>query len=309
LPGVSALSQNVGINTTTPATQLHIRSDFEIIRMQGESPHLTFVAPDGGFRGYVMNYYDSWMEIGTTGNYPILFSPSQTTVARFTPDGYLGIGIDNPLFRLDISGRIRIRHDGNTAGIWFGASNLLSTPAFIGMNSDQHLGLYGDPIGWGVLTNTATGNTRLGALPNTAKLGIVGGVGTALEVSGDIKVSGPVRPAFQLVVSAVNQSDFSDGDATGVIIDNTLCNNDPNAMIMIMPVQFVQAVELKVEYDPLIAKWKIRNNVKFRLSGNTSTGPMLVCGGGCTILSNYGTASRFFGFTIGDKFNVLIIKQ
>jgi hypothetical protein len=309
LASIALDAQNLGIGTSLPQAKLHVKSDFEALRLQGSFPYLTFYSNANVYRGYLFSYANNSVEIGTVDNLPVMISPSLNPAASFLANGNVGIGVGNPVFRLDVAGRMRLRHQGATAGTWFNNSLNNFSPAFVGMNSDEQLGFYGNPIGWGLLMNTATGNVRLGALPNDSKLSIENSGGIALEVSGAIKVSGPVRPAFQLVVGPGNQSDFEDGDAKGVIIDNPLSNGDPNAVILLMPVQFLHAVEIKTVYDVSIGKWKIRNNVNYMLSGINNASEMRTCSLSCTALLGYGTASKFFGFVAGDKFNVLIMNQ
>ncbi len=68
--------------------------------------------------------------------------------------GQMGIGVEAPVFPLDMTGRMRIRADGNpinTPGIWF--SNLSNTidRAFLGMSKpDSGFGLYSPTLGWAI---------------------------------------------------------------------------------------------------------------------------------------------------------------
>jgi hypothetical protein len=47
--------------------------------------------------------------IGTTNNYPFLFRTNSVERMRIQPNGFVGIGVANPLQRLDVFGNIRVR--------------------------------------------------------------------------------------------------------------------------------------------------------------------------------------------------------
>ena len=48
----------------------------------------------------------------------------------------VGVGITNPQFKLDIDGRVRIRHNGLSAGIWYNKTDN-TTSTFAGMQVDS----------------------------------------------------------------------------------------------------------------------------------------------------------------------------
>lgn len=59
--------------------------------------------------------------------------------------GSVGIGHSNPNELLDVNGRMRIRHNVNTSGLWLSNStNILSSAdgAFFGMETDNKVGFY-----------------------------------------------------------------------------------------------------------------------------------------------------------------------
>jgi hypothetical protein len=47
--------------------------------------------------------------IGTTNNYPFLFRTNSVERMRIQPNGFVGIGVANPLQRLDVFGNLRVR--------------------------------------------------------------------------------------------------------------------------------------------------------------------------------------------------------
>lgn len=76
----------------------------------------------------------------------------------------IGIGNTNPSFKVDISGRIRIRggsNDVNSAGIWLGGIGADSAinKLFMGMESDSAAGFYSglNGIGWFLVANGSNG--------------------------------------------------------------------------------------------------------------------------------------------------------
>lgn len=69
----------------------------------------------------------------------------------------IGISKSIPEFLLDIGGRARIRHNGNSAGIYFNNSQNIAD-GFIGMKSDTELGMFMGS-GWKFyVDNTGTGH-------------------------------------------------------------------------------------------------------------------------------------------------------
>jgi hypothetical protein len=76
----------------------------------------------------------------------------------------VGIGNNNPAYQLDVSSRMRIMSGGNnaaSAGLWLN-NNANTEAAFIGMEDDTHVGLYGAAgAGWGFGMNTVTGALKI----------------------------------------------------------------------------------------------------------------------------------------------------
>jgi hypothetical protein len=87
----------------------------------------------------------------------------------------VGIGTNTPDFKLDVNGRMRIRHTaGFTAGLWLDGPTL-TTRSFIGSVDDNHVGIYGNGgAGWKMVMNVENGNVGLGTTAPTAGLDLNG---------------------------------------------------------------------------------------------------------------------------------------
>ncbi|MCP9766525.1 hypothetical protein EGI22_01305 [Lacihabitans sp. LS3-19] len=95
-----------------------------------------------GSQGYSNNGIGiSGTSISGTGGY---FSSDLGPSLR-TGTGNVGIGLISPNNILDVNGRARIRHNGNTAGVWFSNStNGLSDAdgSFVGLKNDTEAGIW-----------------------------------------------------------------------------------------------------------------------------------------------------------------------
>jgi len=85
----------------------------------------------------------------------------------------VGIGTSTPVYKLDVAGRMRIRHEATSAGVWLDASNG-SNRAFIGMVNDEHVGMYGNVAGWRLAMNVSNGNVGVGNSNPSASLDVLG---------------------------------------------------------------------------------------------------------------------------------------
>ena len=91
-------------------------------------------------------------------------STSSKELLRIKGNGNVGIGITDPAFLLDLGGRLRIRFaQGESAGIWLNNDANTESSAFLGMRTNDEVGIYGQTgtPNWRFYVNTSTGNATL----------------------------------------------------------------------------------------------------------------------------------------------------
>ncbi len=94
----------------------------------------------------------------------------------------VGIGNNNPVFPLDITGRVRLRTGIGSAGFFLNSDDNTQTPAFIGMRYDSLVGFYGNTSGWRFVMNTNTGNIGLGDFNPTSPLSFPASLGKKISL-------------------------------------------------------------------------------------------------------------------------------
>lgn len=96
-------------------------------------------------------------------------------ITVYTHAQNVGIGTNTPGFKLDVNGRMRIRHtSGSTAGLLLDGPTT-PTRSFIGSLDDDHVGIFGNGgAGWNLVMNVENGNTGIGVTAPTARLDVNG---------------------------------------------------------------------------------------------------------------------------------------
>jgi hypothetical protein len=162
---------NVGIGTNNPAAKMEIRgATGDGLYVTSTTQSLRFTTGAGGAL------------IGAASNNSTNFISNNTIGASLKPDGTFGIGVTNPTYRLDVNGRMRLRHNGITSGIWFNdATNVESS--FIGQYTDNLWGIFGNA--WQFALNRNDGTVYMGS-SNLDNENLNLGAGYKLRVFGKI---------------------------------------------------------------------------------------------------------------------------
>ena len=136
--------KNVGIKTISPAYPLSFKDEIgdKISLFGGETNTTT--------NHYGMGIQSAQFQLFTpTTNDDIVFgigrSAAFTENVRLKGNGKVGIGLNNPNELLDVNGRMRIRHNGSSSGVWFSNStNSLNEGdgSFYGMKTNTETGIF-----------------------------------------------------------------------------------------------------------------------------------------------------------------------
>jgi hypothetical protein len=229
-----------GINLSDPAAPLHVYSSTasEMIRIRGVNPYLSFFDETDTYRGYLW-YRVSSMELGSSSgsNLPVTIAPNNTVTTTFLPNGNTGFGVADPFYRLDINGRIRLRHRSESAGIWFNNSSNIHSPGFVGMQNDNAIGFYGSQgANWGLLMSTISGCIGINTIPTNARLAIqgVGYWDNALRIDNGktVYAGAGINTATPVFVHKPTTANTR-SDLGYTVIDNPFCNSDPSAILIV----------------------------------------------------------------------------
>lgn len=265
---VISYSQNVGIGTTTPTKgKLVVRgTEGAVSAMFGDTT--TGVAIENNYPGIGLNSY-------YTNNNRRPISTGYGAVINLNPNNgdlhiYTSPSAMNEGNVLPMSLRMIIKASGNTG---------INTP---------------DPQS----TLEVTGLTTLNPNPFSQ---------TAAVVTGRMKFSGAafvVTANAANLTSVFNGSDYHDGYA--IIIDNPICNNNPNVMVMVTSKG--SSTPYSVAYDNNRNKWVIRTTfTDRRLHGLDASTFQQDCNNNCVPTLNP-IFVPFAFFAAIDAFNVLVIE-
>jgi Chaperone of endosialidase len=181
---------NIGIGTSAPTSKLSII---------GSS--ITSLAGNGSFQIGTTSFFSSSM-IADENEIQARFGTSAATLylqnwggdlrlcdggGSATFGGNVGIGTANPSYKLDVFGRMRLQSNSNSAGTWFMNYDNTVDAAFLGMQDDNHLGLYGNSgAGWGLNMNCTNGFVGIGTASSAYTLDVVSPNYTAMKVKSGV---------------------------------------------------------------------------------------------------------------------------
>jgi hypothetical protein len=141
---------NVGIGTSSPASNLHIKTSVDNSVAQG----LVIERSANSDKGYI-NYNGGGFQFRSTVGDPIVFGETDAEHMRILPDGNVGIGTTAPGFKLDVAGTARF-----TADVY--AENHIYTQRI------RHNGDVDNYIGFGTdIQSFVTGNSTRAQFSNT----------------------------------------------------------------------------------------------------------------------------------------------
>jgi hypothetical protein len=195
-------SGNVGIGTTTPAVKLHVTGDGfiggQLIRAEETQNDYARI---GFYNAGTSNFWEANAisnNVDANALYNIYYSNTGYLLS-IKGNGNVGIGEQDPAYKLDLNGRMRLKHTTNTAGIYFDGVTL-STRSFIGTFSDDYVGLYGSGgAGWNMVMNVENGNIGMGTTTPTAPLDLNG----TMRIRGGSPVAGSVLTSIDANGNAV----------------------------------------------------------------------------------------------------------
>ena len=123
------------------------------------------------------------------GNSAAVQLTTNTNVGLYVKlDGTIGAGVINPSRQLDVSGRMRIRGTANdlnnSAGIYFDGPTATER-AFIGIETNDKVGMYGAVAGWRLSLNVNSGNTNI---YNSIPIGTTAAPNSKLQVVNSVSM-------------------------------------------------------------------------------------------------------------------------
>lgn len=227
----AALNQAaLGVGTTSPGARLHVQDGANptVLRIQstasfGAARVELWSDPQGSASEWRPGYLQSFDQGSFTGG--LSFMTNGTGSANRTGsveamrlvNGRAGFGVPIPGYRMDVGDRIRLREGASgSAGLWLYQNTPNADRAFIGMNGDGQVGLWGNTgAGWTFNMDTTTGNVGIRQGPAAAG-------GPALAVNGRVSDA-----KLRLEAVASNQISISNTS------DNTIWYNLPNLSLTV----------------------------------------------------------------------------
>jgi hypothetical protein len=209
---------NVGIGTNNPSEKLEVK---------GNSGQGILVNDGSQAIAIRTNLFAGGM-VGTTTAANMNLISSNNIGATLKPDGNFGIGVTNPAYKLDVNGRMRLRHNGVTSGIWFNNSANVES-SFIGQYTDNLLGIFGNA--WQFAVNRNDGTVYMGSTNLDAE-NLALGAGYKLRVFGKIigeEVRVQLKTAWPDYVFEKDYKQLSLNELEKFVNDNKHLPNIPSA--------------------------------------------------------------------------------
>ncbi|RYE19086.1 MAG: hypothetical protein EOP51_20630 [Sphingobacteriales bacterium] len=173
---------DVGIGVVTPAAKLDING---VIKISGGFPGAgKLLQSDANGMASWADKSTSFLPAGASGNTLRHNGSSYISTSNLYNNGSaVGIGTASPSYILDINGRMRLRHNGNTSGLWFNGSTNVEN-SFIGQYTDNLWGIFSGGA-WKFAVNATDGTVLMGSsnLDNEVQ---TNAVGYKLKVFGKI---------------------------------------------------------------------------------------------------------------------------
>lgn len=185
---------NIGIGLSNPTAPFHFKFPFSPVAGIAASVKFTNGVSNNGFGGVVVDHANSYYGSDAAADDPFVVKGSKTWFKVAKSTGYVGVNTSNPGYTLDVSGDINFT----------GALLSNGVPWVSG----------GGGAGYGVGWSNASSNIY--SMSNI-------GIGTsnptaALEVSGNVKVSGSLQTASPLQLSGLKITKGGVQNASSVVV-------------------------------------------------------------------------------------------
>jgi hypothetical protein len=140
------------------------------------------------------NYGGQWQLKVPQGNDFIISDWSPSGADRFTIkklNGFTGINVPNPLFRLDIDGRIRIKSNTESAGLWFNDNTNSAQNTFLGIDPNNNFGIYSSVLNANVFTaKMSNGFIGIGTETPKSSFEVNGSIATKLiKINSNLQIT------------------------------------------------------------------------------------------------------------------------